>query len=429
MQWARATRAAGETAVTVQLRATPQAERPLMASVAHWLEGGPSARAKKRLQALYGPAAGVGMSVTASMEQTRRAFQHAYSPGYVAAWRRAARYYVAFCARIGASPYPVRAENLMMFLCDRVVRLKLEPSGLGSLLTSLRSSVELQRLGWSLDSLDDRVLSMVRRGLAKEYKGQNSRGAKEPFRLSHIDTCLSHSSRGCWAPRLQQAMLQAQLAHGGMLRTAEHTAGKLLVKDVEFLVSDGVGGARTVQFHLGRPDLVGVRLTLRDAKTGHVSAKAQFALIGRRVDHMDVVGPLWDYFQAHGLYQGGHDAEPLFCELSPDGRRLATMSVSGGAFRRSLSEVLTLSGISAEGFGGHSPRRGGCNDLFDAGVPLDMVMKAGRWKSIVWMAYRELSPAAMRLMASVPAQRGVHPLGVFGPRLLSCLKAASQPEC
>ena len=401
----------------------PWTARPAVEAAGRWLGAAVPTRTARNVRRLYGAqgeaAEWAGSRAAEAMVLVHRAFEHAYTPGYIASWRRAGAYWCGFCERIATPPYPVVAQALVMFLCDRVVRLGLEPSGNAALLTALRSFVDIQRFGWGLDALDDRVLGMVQRGLAKDFKGQNARGAKEPFRLHHIETLLRRRDEGSWGPRQRQMLLQAQLAHGGMLRTAEHTAGKLLVGDVEFLVESDHGLTSTVSFRLGRADLVGVRLRLRNAKTGHAAAAPQTALIGRRHDELDVVGSLWDYFETHGLHAPEARQQPLFCEIGPSGARLSAHAVSGDSFRRGLAELLVAGGFPARDFGGHSPRRGGCNDLFDAGVPLEMVMKAGRWRSTAWMVYRELTPAAMRRMASAPPQRGLSPLGAYGPRLLT----------
>lgn len=392
-----------------------------------WLQGVLSKRQEARARALYGAtptgaAVPHALAAATAMAAVRRAFQGAYSDGYVASWRRTQLYYESFVGSVGLNPYPVEAAPLMMFLTDRVVRLGLEPAGLGSTLTALRAAVDLQGLGWRLDEVDDRVLRMVRTGLAKEFKGQNCRGQKEPLRLTHLENLLATAERDGRA-ETHQLLLQTQLAHGGMLRTAEHTEGRLLVGHVQFLVEDGAPG-RHVRFMHGRNDVVGVRLSLVNAKTGKGDATPQAALIGRRSDGLDAVGPLWDYFEAHGLNNLTRAREPLFCKLDDAGRRIATQPVSGSDFRGGLATLLTRAGYPAARFGGHSPRRGGCNDLFDDGVALDIVMKAGRWKSTAWMVYRELTPAAMRRMAAAPPQRGTHPLGSLGPRLLSSLKAS-----
>lgn len=396
-----------------------------------WLGASLTSRQVRRGRALYaGPASGPHASTVnanTAMTSVRLAFESAYTAGYVASWQRCLLHYETFCALIRVSPYPVTAGPLMMFLADRVIRLKREPTGCGAVLSALRSGVELKRLGWELDALDDKVLRMVRRGLTKTYKGQAARGKKKPLRLAHLDVMHRARDRDNWPAGPRQLLLQAQMAHGGLLRTAEHAgtgaSSPLRVGQVQFLVEDAVPGSR-VRFLEDRRDLVGLRLILVNAKTGKLDAVPQTALVGRRVDHLDVVGPLYDYFISHGLFAPERRMEPLFCALNLSGQRVVQSPITGALFRQGLTSLLVAAGIPTSGFGGHSPRRGGCNDLFDGGLPVDMVSAAGRWKSLAWMEYRDLTSAAMKAMAAVPVQMGVHPLGESSSELLSVLKTS-----
>ena len=53
----------------------------------------------------------------------------------------------------------------------------------------------------------------------------------------------------------------------------------------------------------------------------------------------------------------------------------------------------------------HSLRHGGCTDLLDSGVPLDVVMMHGRWKSSAWLSYRHWTDRTRRFLeaARTPA--------------------------
>ena len=78
---------------------------------------------------------------------------------------------------------------------------------------------------------------------------------------------------------------------------------------------------------------------------------------------------------------------PFFCnELG--GPILATEVVA--AFRAGLCAA----GIPSEGVLGHSFRRGGALDLYNAGVSPEKICIAGRWTSKCWKIYVTLSPSA-----------------------------------
>ena len=96
--------------------------------------------------------------------------------------------------------------------------------------------------------------------------------------------------------------LQMRLAHAGFLRTGEHGDGHLRVQDEEFLKEEDVARETpaVAPFVGERRDVVGVRLGVRNAKTGHTTAAPQEVLIGRRVDSADVGMALWDFMTGWG---------------------------------------------------------------------------------------------------------------------------------
>ena len=222
------------------------------------------------------------------------ALKAAYSAGYVGAWTRDTASYQLFCERMSLTPFPVQAMALMAYLADRVVRRGLEPAGLTASRSILRTAVTKGRLGWALDETDEALVAQMQRGLVKTYKGQNARGQKDPVTLFHLRLMMGQHASAQEA----QDLLQMRLAHGGFLRTGEHANGKLLVGDVEFLTEEKPGALGRVTICL-RERIVGVCLKLRQAKTGHLETPPQEALIGRRSDALDVVGPLWDYMVTH----------------------------------------------------------------------------------------------------------------------------------
>jgi hypothetical protein len=77
------------------------------------------------------------------------------------------------------------------------------------------------------------------------------------------------------------------------------------------------------------------------------------------------------------------DSSPLFA-------RRGGKAWTRGAVVAALHEKLKLAGVSTEGFTGHSLRRGGCQTLFEAGVPHWIIQAMGRWRSWCFKLYLDL---------------------------------------
>ena len=360
-------------------------------------------RSKRQIANVAATFAGAAAQEALASADVGRALKDAYSPGYVESWARASLSWRAACKLMGHAPFPVRVSPLLLVLTDRVTRLGLEPGGLGAWLSALRAAVDQGRLGWGLDTLDERWVSMLRRGLTKRFKGQNARGQKAGLGLVLLGRMMDlRPEAGGHTREEQEVLLQMRFAHAGFLRTGEHTGGgktvrpPLLCQDIEFLLSDALTEEPgRVRFAPSLQDVVGMRVTLRMAKTGHLETPPQVALIGRRSDRFDVVAEIWHHIQGKGGFST--PSLPLF------GR-------TGAVYRRGMAVWLGKIGVDPDPFGGHSTRRGACNDALDDGVPLGDVMKAGRWRSLAWAQYRSLTPAAMRRIAAVRPTVGVHPV-------------------
>lgn len=368
------------------------------------MELGLSARQRARLEGEY-PAELAG---TAPQAGVLAALGAAYSEGYTVTWARELAAYKTYCSRVGQAAFPVTVWPLMMFLADRVLRRKLEPGGLGITRSVLHTAVRKSKLGWELTDDETALVLQLQRGLTKQFKGQNARGQKDPCTLRHLQAMRQQLH--LVGAQERQDLLQMGVAHGGFLRTGEHADGKLKVGDVLFLTQDNLEGesldSSRVRFAVRRDQVVGVRLRLIMAKTGHLEVPPQEALIGRRTDDLDVVLPLFDWMASHGLLQGGHEEEPLWTRLDVSGSRTSAPR-SGAEFRSSLAGWMVRIGSPAGNWGGHSLRRGACNDALDGGVPIEVVMKAGRWRSSAVFTYRRLTAAAMRAVAAVAPQAGL----------------------
>ena len=407
-----------------------------LAVMAHsWITGRLTPLQRRNVAQAYPPSAAVAiLGAGALLDDVMTA---AYAASTHDTMARETLNYEAFCTLARLVPYPVRVTPIMGFLLDRVVRRGLEPSGLTATLSILRKAVEVTRRGWEFDDTDKRMLAWVVRGLAVRYRGQNVRGQKDPLHLGMLVAMVRWAELEAHVVSAadRQLLLQMRLAHAGFLRTGEHCDGHLRVHDVEFLAEEDVAretpavapvaGERRVRFAPERRDVVGVRLWVRNAKTGHTTAAPQEVLIGRRVDAADVVMALWDFMTGWGLFEPARQGESLFVALGPDGRRAEQRPTTSAQFRVGVVAWVGRIGAPTAKMSGHSLRRGACNDALDAGVPLEIVMKAGRWKSMAWMGYRRLTAAAMRMIAAVQPQKGVTAVTGSGLSLLLCLKAGS----
>ena len=361
------------------------------------------------------PAADRLAQMRAALQVTHVMAAGAYSAGYVADWARTRRRYEEACDMLDVPAFPVSFAPLAAFVVDLVVHRKREPRSVKSRLTSLRKAVRLGRLGWGLDEADEGLLGMVVRGLCKSYKGQGARGQKEPLRLIHIEALLRLAESEGWGPAERLQLLQVQLAHAAMMRTSEHTGMALLAGDVQFLSMHG--------------NIVGVSLALRNSKTGKLSG-AQVVSVGRRADKFDVVRPLFEYMQGAGLFDPQRARAPLFCKGIRDPVTGMGPPVSDNDFRGLINLLTQRIGLDSPKFGGHSPRRGAANDAFDAGVPLDVIMRQGRWKSIAWMLYRRSTTAVMKFMAAIQPQTEAETMSASAANavMLGILKEASDMD-
>lgn len=400
-----------------------------------WAEGLLTERQRANITRAYPPEAAA--EIRALGPAVDAALRAAYTADYQQTWARELLSFEAFCQLLGVAPFPVQAMPLVTYLSDRVVRRGLAPTGLAATVSALRKGLEAERLGWSLDAQDEDMVTWLQRGFLQSHKGQNARGQKEPVHLALLAEMIASAERTPAGAEQEQLLLQMMLAHAGFLRTGEHAGGHLVVGDVEFLTEEEValGAAaaeagvpsRRVRFAPSADDVVGLRLRLRVTKTGHTEQRPQEVLIGRRADaRLDVVGRLWEHFRRHGLGVVGCEQEPVFARVDPTGCRRGAVAVTSAEFGDGVRWWLERVGRPASKSGGHSLRRGACNDALDAGVPLDMVMRAGRWKSMAWMDYRRLTAATMRALASVGPQKGVEPLGSAAYRLLMTLKEGSR---
>ena len=67
---------------------------------------------------------------------------------------------------------------------------------------------------------------------------------------------------------------------------------------------------------------------------------------------------------------------------------------------RTLRAALKQAGFNTNNYAGHSLRRGGAQDLFDAGVDPALIMQVGRWTSTCWATYVRMPPHQRKAILS-----------------------------
>jgi hypothetical protein len=251
-------------------------------------------------------------------------------------------------------------------------------------------------------------LSWFAKGLAKLGRGNNPNPRKMPVRLAHLATIgatlATQVAAGARLPNsnVNRQYTQMLVAHGGFLRTAEHTWRKgksagLLVKHVDFLTHNGAS-------ELDLANVQGVRLAIPDSKTGKLDAEPQYAFLARREDAVSCpVTQLWRYFAMNRLFAPERSEEPVFVEHTDAGVRDTQRPVTYTAFVDGVRSLLPLAGLDPKRYAGHSFRAGGCTDAFDCGVPLDVVIAQGRWKSDAWKRYRRQTAEMIAHLGKVRA--------------------------
>ena len=297
----------------------------------------------------------------------------AVSPEYRAKCMTTGAQFAAF--RAAAAVFPsgsVELDAVESFFIYRVEELREMPEHLGKALSRLRAWAAIVGEVWGLDRdpAAQPELNRVMKGLIKMYPKQNARGQKLPLQFLPLGRIRSVLDRIASAHERATLWLQLVVGHQGMLRCNEMLL--LEWRDVEFITdvdapAPGLGVG------------VGVRLTIRTSKTGAGQKAFQTVLLSRRADEFDTVALLWAGFVGGGR---GRPTAPVFTETGG-------AAVGRNRYIARVRAMLLACGIAnALDYAGHSLRAGGATDAFDAGVPLDVVIHQGRWRSDAWKGYR-----------------------------------------
>ena len=235
--------------------------------------------------------------------------------------------------------------------------------------------------GWQLTASDERDLDLLRKGLAKVEPPMSYR--KLPMKLAHLQRMWARpvAPGQEWA-RSRDRCWQG-VGHQAMLRVSELL--NLEVRDLEW-VAGPTGAPR------------GLCLSLRNTKTAQFTQPGtrgiQHAYVARNSDAtIDVVGPLWrhmcdnDLIGASGDPVPGREGWPIFCarQATP----LARLSKLGitASLRADLVEAGIMDAAQVSLISGMSLRSGGATDLRDSGIPMETIIRQGRWRSDCWQRY------------------------------------------
>ena len=281
----------------------------------------------------------------------------------------------------------VDLAGVAAFCIDRVARLGLKPELLGNSVSMLKAWARVVGRPWLIDpaSAEHAALKLVIKGLTKMYPQQNSTGQKKPLLFVHIEAARRvlattfpslHERETLW--------LQMLVGHQGFMRYGEMEG--LRHQDLEFITT----------MDSNAPSLehcAGVRIKIVRAKTG----TGQTVTLTRRPDHFDAVGLLWDRVR-NAI---GRSGDLLFTDDNGG-------AVSKPRFASRLRRLLLAAGVQdPKCYAGHSLRAGGATDAFDSGVPVDVVITQGRWRSNAWMLYRRQTLAMLRHLGGMQPQQAL----------------------
>ena len=348
-----------------------------------------------------------------------------YDPSCLEAIARTSDDYHIFCAGLKLPARPLSFESVAHFLDHSVLGLKNTPEYAGQQLSHLRKAAALEHWGnvasgCVMDESDEVALTMLRRGLAKLGKHNNPKPRKQPIRLSHLAALAGRLAAMGYDTTarsdLSRLFTEMLVAHGGMLRTKEHTARNLKVRNVTFYSYWQQPVGPTTPF----AQISGIGLDLINTKTGKFDAEPQRVFLPVRLGAAAAVCPvrhLWAYFRHHDLFAPYHADEPLFVVLDSNGARGGCKPTTYERFVDDVRKLLPLIGLNPKDYAGHSFQAGGCTDAFDSGVPGDVIITQGRWKSDAWKRYRRSTPEMLGQLARVIAVPLLHafPVAPFVP--------------
>jgi integrase len=252
----------------------------------------------------------------------------------------------------------IHVELLMEFLIEHVLRNKGSTRSLDTLMSNVRTESIIQKVEW-LSPDEERYVVLMSRQM--KFRDTSAGTQKAPLRWHAIRDILQRLELA----KDQHLELAAviTLGHNGLLRSGE--IAQLHVSDVLF------NGARDrFYLKLSRSKTVrsgaGDKVEYRDFGRG-----SAVQMMRRWTDRCAVVG---------------HRSGSLFPAISRSGK-WSEAGVGTARIRSMIKEAVTLVGLDAKFYSGHSLRAGGATDLFVERAGLSVIKKMGRWASDAALLY------------------------------------------
>lgn len=310
----------------------------------------------------------------------------ALAPSTWDTYRSAAHKFLEVCSAYGLAPKPVSFEPVSLLFVQHVVFERKCSASLSGMLTGVLRIAAEERWGGlpSGHILQDqhfKTLADLRKGLIKHFPSEDK--SRLPItanllRSIYVNIHVRHMFDGATPSAvLQLQWLYMLLCHQGTLRKKE--ANNLTWQDVHF-VNDSAGRLRYA------------RLDLRFTKTAPPGSPPMPVYIVPRQDELDATQLLLS------LAARSRPSDLVF-------QRTPGQAFEPGWVNQFIrSFMATVPGIAATDlhrYSQYSLRHGGTTDMLDAGVPFEMVMQQGRWKSLSWCHYRHASDAIVGFLAAI----------------------------
>jgi integrase len=310
---------------------------------------------------------------------------------------------VRYCAVLhayGRPPELLDYGNLVIYVLHLCLKERVRGTTAGQYVSHVRSIGGAA--GWpdkqAPGTTQRAMLKNVLRGLKKAFPSTSA--VRQPVRLVHLEKIRAEMDRQVAlspdsAARIDFQWLALCVSHQLMLRASELV--NLAVGDVSAYDDTSSGGGK------------GLVVSLRNTKTARDGQVFRVHLHARSDRFNCAAG-------VRALASGRAPDEPL---IDFRGRLAGAVTTAEGVFQNKQANIMTqvvrcwlaASGQVADAetmacYAAHSLRHGGCTDLLDSGVPLDTVMRQGRWKSAAWLIYKhttEVTRSQLSLLA--PAWR------------------------
>lgn len=308
-------------------------------------------------------------------------------------WKKYSGYagrFNALMPQYGLPSHRLCFNSLATYMLRAVIRVGNCGTTMGYHMSGLRTVAT--QLGWPNTrppgALDFRLLNNIAKKLVLMYPSGLSK--RLPVRLHHLGRILDAMQARSASASLDDRRLWAfqwlvfNVSHQGCLRVMELVG--LRAQDVTFQFDDPSSALPS-----------GCRIELFYTKTSTTAEPFIVHYLAGRTASM------WWRSCTATCAHGGFWTPPVaasFCSTSPSPTRLRA-APARSCLRRPPTPPqwpsICATGWAATGqaspaelprYSAHSLRHGGCTDLLNSGVPLDVVMLQGRWRSISWLTYR-----------------------------------------